>query len=64
VPQAAGSDTLETELLQLVQEQVEATILSRFAIPDRFVIVPSIEKNQRGEDQQRLLRERYASAPV
>jgi fatty-acyl-CoA synthase len=64
VPQAAGSDTLETELLQLVQEQVEATILSRFAIPDRFVIVPSIEKTSVGKINKRLLRERYASAPV
>ena len=64
VPQAAGSGTLETELLQLVQEQVEATMLSRFAIPDRFVIVPSIEKTSVGKINKRLLRERYASAPV
>jgi len=63
VPQAAGSGTLETELLQLVQEHVEATILSRFAIPDRFVIVPSIEKTSVGKINKRLLRERYASAP-
>jgi acyl-CoA synthetase (AMP-forming)/AMP-acid ligase II len=64
VPRAVGSGTLETELLQLVQQQVEATILSRFAIPDRFVIVPSIEKTSVGKINKRLLRERYASAPV
>jgi fatty-acyl-CoA synthase len=64
VPQAAGSGRLETELLQLVEEQVEAAVLSRFAIPDRIVLVPSIEKTSVGKINKRVLRERYASASV
>jgi fatty-acyl-CoA synthase len=63
VPRTVGSGTLEAELRAVVQEQVEATVLSRFAIPDRIVLVPSIEKTSVGKINKRLLRERYASVP-
>jgi fatty-acyl-CoA synthase len=56
----AGSATLETELLQLVQEQIQATVLSRYAFPDRIIIVQSIEKTSVGKINKRVLRERYA----
>jgi fatty-acyl-CoA synthase len=60
VARPAGSATLETELLQLVQEQVQAAVLSRYASPDRIIIVQSIEKTSVGKINKRVLRERYA----
>jgi fatty-acyl-CoA synthase len=62
VPRSKDNPSLPEELGRFVQAQVAAAALSKYAIPDRIVLVDQLEKTSVGKINKRLLRERYAVA--
>lgn len=62
VPRSKDSPLLAEDLGRFVQEQVAAAALSKYAIPDRIVLVEQLEKTSVGKINKRVLRERYAVA--
>jgi fatty-acyl-CoA synthase len=43
-----------------VQEHVDDASLSKYAMPDRIILVAALEKTSVGKIDKRILRERYA----
>jgi fatty-acyl-CoA synthase len=46
----------------LIQEQVDAASLSKYAMPDRIILLETLEKTSVGKIDKRMLRERYAGS--
>jgi fatty-acyl-CoA synthase len=61
VARSADSTTLAADIRRLVQEQVDNASLSKYAMPDRIILVEALEKTSVGKIDKRLLRERYVS---
>jgi fatty-acyl-CoA synthase len=51
---------LAEEVHRLVQDRVNRASLSKYAIPDRIILVDALEKTSVGKINKRVLRERYA----
>ena len=60
VARSADSTTLAADIRRLVQEQVDNASLSKYAMPDRIILVEALEKTSVGKIDKRILRERYA----
>jgi fatty-acyl-CoA synthase len=60
VARSADNFSLTAELRRLVQERVDDTSLSKYAMPDRIILVEALEKTSVGKIDKRILRERYA----
>jgi fatty-acyl-CoA synthase len=61
VARSADNSALAAEVRRLVQEHVDDASLSKYAMPDRIILVEALEKTSVGKIDKRLLRERYAS---
>ena len=62
VPRSKDNPSLPEDLGRFVQAQVAAAALSKYALPDRIVLVDQLEKTSVGKINKRLLRERYGVA--
>jgi fatty-acyl-CoA synthase len=62
VARSAGNAALPEAVRKLVQERVDAAMLSKYAVPDRVIVVEALEKTSVGKINKRVLRERYAMA--
>jgi fatty-acyl-CoA synthase len=60
VPRPAAPASLEAELRQLLQDQVDAAVLSRFAMPERIILATTLQKTSVGKINKRLLRTQYS----
>ncbi|WP_080599390.1 hypothetical protein [Burkholderia cepacia] len=56
----AAGDT--AELLAHVKQVADRGLISRYAVPERLLIVDAIEKTSVGKINKRALRERYQAA--
>ncbi|MDB6108095.1 MAG: Medium-chain-fatty-acid--CoA ligase [Gammaproteobacteria bacterium] len=61
VPRSADNFALTAEVRRLVQEHVDDASLSKYAMPDRIILVEALERTSVGKIDKRILRERYAS---
>jgi fatty-acyl-CoA synthase len=61
VARSANNPSLPEVLRQFIQERVDAALLSKYAAPDRVIVVESLEKTSVGKINKRVLRERYAA---
>jgi fatty-acyl-CoA synthase len=62
VARSASNPSLPEVLREFVQERVDAALLSKYAVPDRVIVVGSLEKTSVGKINKRILRERYAAS--
>jgi fatty-acyl-CoA synthase len=62
VARSADSSYLAAEVRKLVQEHVDGASLSKYAMPDRIILVEALEKTSVGKIDKRILRERYTSS--
>jgi fatty-acyl-CoA synthase len=62
VARSADSSHLAAEIRKLVQEHVDGASLSKYAMPDRIILVEALEKTSVGKIDKRILRERYTSS--
>jgi fatty-acyl-CoA synthase len=62
VARSANNSTLAADLRKLIQEQVDAASLSKYAMPDRIILLEALEKTSVGKIDKRMLRERYAGS--
>lgn len=62
VARSANNSSLAADVRKLVQEHVDAASLSKYAMPDRIILVEALEKTSVGKVDKRILRERYASS--
>jgi fatty-acyl-CoA synthase len=60
VARSDDNSSLTAELRRLVQERVDDASLSKYAMPDRIILVEALEKTSVGKIDKRILRERYA----
>jgi fatty-acyl-CoA synthase len=60
VARAANDASLAEDVRKLVQKHVDAATLSKYAVPDRVIVVEALEKTSVGKVNKRALRERYA----
>jgi len=60
VARSAENSSLAAEVRKLVQEHVDDASLSKYAMPDRIILVEALEKTSVGKIDKRILRERYA----
>jgi fatty-acyl-CoA synthase len=60
VARSANDSSLPANVRQFVQEHVDETTLSKYAVPDRIILVETLEKTSVGKVDKRILRERYA----
>jgi fatty-acyl-CoA synthase len=56
----AGRQADPASLRDFVARQAERGVISKFAIPDRVVLVEAIEKTSVGKLDKKLLRQKYA----
>jgi fatty-acyl-CoA synthase len=61
VARSADNSALAAEVRRLVQEHVDDASLSKYAMPDRIILVEALERTSVGKIDKRILRERYAS---
>jgi fatty-acyl-CoA synthase len=61
VARSADNVSLAAEVRRLVQERVDDASLSKYAMPDRIILVEALERTSVGKIDKRILRERYAS---
>jgi fatty-acyl-CoA synthase len=61
-PRSANNSSLPEAVRNLVQERVDAAILSKYAVPDRVIVVEALEKTSVGKVNKRMLCERYAAS--
>jgi fatty-acyl-CoA synthase len=61
VARSADNASLAAEVRRLVQERVDDASLSKYAMPDRIILVEALERTSVGKIDKRILRERYAS---
>jgi len=59
VARSADNPSLAAEVRRLVQEHVDDASLSKYAMPDRIILVETLEKTSVGKIDKRILRERY-----
>ena len=52
--------SLAADVRKRVQEHVDDASLSKYAMPDRIILVEALEKTSVGKIDKRMLRERYA----
>jgi fatty-acyl-CoA synthase len=62
VARSADSSHLAAEVRKMVQEHVDGASLSKYAMPDRIILVEALEKTSVGKIDKRILRERYTSS--
>jgi acyl-CoA synthetase (AMP-forming)/AMP-acid ligase II len=62
VARSANNAALPEAVRKMIQERVDAAMLSKYAVPDRIIVVEAIEKTSVGKINKRLLRERYAAS--
>jgi fatty-acyl-CoA synthase len=62
VARSANDSALPADVRQFVQEHVADASLSKYAVPDRIILVEALEKTSVGKVNKRILRERYASS--
>jgi fatty-acyl-CoA synthase len=62
VARSADNSSLAAELRGLVQEHVDNASLSKYAMPDRIILLEALEKTSVGKIDKRILRERYAES--
>ena len=62
VARSANDASLPEALREFIQERVDAALLSKYAVPDRVIVVESLEKTSVGKINKRILRERYAAS--
>jgi fatty-acyl-CoA synthase len=62
VARSANNSSLAAEVRKLIQEHVDDASLSKYAMPDRIILVEALEKTSVGKVDKRILRERYASS--
>jgi fatty-acyl-CoA synthase len=62
VARSANNSSLAADVRKLVQEHVDDASLSKYAMPDRIILVEALEKTSVGKVDKRILRERYASS--
>jgi fatty-acyl-CoA synthase len=60
VARSADNSTLGADVRRLVQEHVDDASLSKYAMPDRIILLETLEKTSVGKIDKRILRERYA----
>jgi fatty-acyl-CoA synthase len=60
VARSANNSSLPADLRQFVQEHLDEATLSKYAVPDRIIVVEALEKTSVGKVNKRVLRERYA----
>jgi fatty-acyl-CoA synthase len=60
VARSANNSSLAAAVRQFVQEHVDEATLSKYAVPDRVILVEALEKTSVGKVNKRILRERYA----
>jgi fatty-acyl-CoA synthase len=60
VARSANDSSLAAEVRKFVQEHVDDESLSKYAMPDRIILVEVLEKTSVGKVNKRILRERYA----
>jgi fatty-acyl-CoA synthase len=60
VARSANDASLAEDVRKLVQKHVDAATLSKYAVPDRVIVVEALEKTSVGKVNKRALRERYA----
>jgi fatty-acyl-CoA synthase len=60
VARSANNSFLPADVRQFVQEHVDDARLSKYAVPDRIILVEALEKTSVGKVNKRILRERYA----
>ena len=60
VARSAKDPSLAADVRKLVQEHVDDASLSKYAMPDRVILVEALEKTSVGKIDKRILRERYA----
>ena len=61
VARSANNPSRPEVLREFIQERVDTALLSKYAVPDRVIVVESLEKTSVGKINKRLLRERYAA---
>lgn len=59
VPRPGNKSSLVDEVRQFLQDQVRTGSLSKYAVPDRIILVEALEKTSVGKINKRALRERY-----
>jgi fatty-acyl-CoA synthase len=57
--QSADDSSLAAEVRKFVQEHLDSASLSKYAVPDRIILVEALEKTSVGKVDKRILRERY-----
>ena len=57
--QSADNSSLAVEVRKFVQEHLDDASLSKYAVPDRVILVEALEKTSVGKVDKRILRERY-----
>jgi fatty-acyl-CoA synthase len=62
VARSENESSLAADVRKLVQEHVDNASLSKYAMPDRIILVEALEKTSVGKIDKRILRERYASS--
>jgi fatty-acyl-CoA synthase len=62
VARSADNSPLAAELRRLIQEHVDNASLSKYAMPDRIILLEALEKTSVGKIDKRILRERYAES--
>jgi len=62
VSRSANNVSLAADVRTLIQEQVDDTSLSKYAMPDRIILVEALGKTSVGKIDKRTLRERYAES--
>jgi fatty-acyl-CoA synthase len=60
VARSANDPSLAADARKRVQEHVDDASLSKYAMPDRIILVEALEKTSVGKIDKRILRERYA----
>jgi fatty-acyl-CoA synthase len=62
VARSADNSSLPADVSQFVREHLDDARLSKYAVPDRIILVEALEKTSVGKVNKRILRERYASS--
>jgi acyl-CoA synthetase (AMP-forming)/AMP-acid ligase II len=60
VARSANDPSLAADVRKLVQDHVDDASLSKYAMPDRIILVEALEKTSVGKIDKRILRVRYA----